>query len=273
MRDNVFSAANQQGSLRQSADDPSETIRRIPQMTKELSILLALLFTDGCVSPKKEKSFRIYFLNKSKVLIELFKESIMKAFDVPEDRVLIRKRGEYFQAVVNSKLIGQTLVDKFGTFRTLRFKDGMLPDAKLPVKSLTTNGWVKEFLQVAFSCDGGVALYPAFRKGSRGGTQWLIRTVFLACSHQRLRSHYAVLLKSLGIQVRDVAGDDKIKIETESEIKKFCNSIGFVEGVTMTHHSKFWRDSTKQEVLENLIASYGNPSVIYNLPRFHEVMR
>lgn len=272
MRDNVFSAANQQGSPSQT--DPSETIRRIPHMNRELAWLLALLFTDGCVSPKGVHSFRIYFLNKSEVLVQLFKDCMIKVFNLPEKRVRIRTRwGKYIQAVVDSKEIGKALVGTYGTFRTLRLKDRSMPNTQLPVAQLQASGYTHEFLKVAFSCDGGISFYPATRNGPRGGTKWLIRTVFLSCTHPRLRHDYFTLLQYLGIMARDVPTDGKIKIETSKDIKKFYETVGFLDGVEVTNHSKFWRGVTKQEVLQRLVASYGKPAQVYNLPRFSEVMR
>lgn len=101
----------------------------------------------------------------------------------------------------------------------------------------------------------------------------MIRTVFLACAHPELRQNYLALLKNLDIIARDVPSDGKIKIETEKDIKKFYETVRFLEGVEVTNHSKFWRGVTKQEVLERLVASYGSPRAVYNLPRFSEVMR
>jgi len=267
MRENASSADNQQGSRRRG--DPSETICRILQINDELACLLGILFTDGCVSPKETYSWRIYLVNKSKRLIDLFQECIVKVFSLDRNRVRITKRKDgFFQAIVDSKEIGNILITNFGTFRTLRLSNGKLPLVKIPVKKLLESGYTTEFLKVAFSCDGGLSFYPTYRKGSRGGTKWLIRTVFLSCAHSELRMNYISLLSSLGINTRNVQQDGKIKIETEKNIKKFYELIGFVEGVKTTNHSKFWRDYDKQEVLRLMVQSYKNPSLIYNSSKF-----
>lgn len=271
MSNNATSAVNQQGSSLSASGgySPSETIRRIPQMNRNLAMLLGMLFTDGCVSPNGN-SWRIYFANKSKSLVDLFQECIIEIFGLSANRVLkgITADG-LFRAVINSKEIGNYLVDTFGTFRTLKFKDGRLPKTKLPVLELLASDCTGDFLRVAFSCDGGLCFYPARRGGSLGGTKWLIRTVFLACAHPRLRADYMFLLKSLGIEAREVVGDRKIKLETGDSIKKFHRMVGFVKGVKSSSHSKFWVGYAKQDVLELMIASYDNPSRIYNLPKFH----
>lgn len=163
-------------------------------------------------------------------------------------------------------------MSSFGTFRTLKFSNGLLPPTKLPVALLLRSSYTKEFLRVAFSCDGGVSLYVAYRKGTQGGTKWLIRTVFLACAHPALRSDYVTLITSLGIRVREVSADGKIKIETEQDIRLFAKHIGFVPGVRATGDSKFWKGEEKNAILNLLISSYGNPAMIYKLPKFNEVM-
>jgi hypothetical protein len=252
----------------------SETIRRIPHLTREIAILIGLLFTDGCVSPKSKHSWRIYFSCTSEALIASFRDAMLGSFDLDPSRVRIGLTTDgLIKAVVDSKEIGNLLVSTFGTFRTLKFSDGILPPTKLPVKLLLKSGFTRDFLRAAFSCDGGVSFYTARRAGSQGGTQWLIRTVFLSCAHPNLRAHYQELLLSLGIRARDVPGDEKLKIEREEDIRLFADSIGFIPGVHVTRHSRFWYNQEKNAVLNLLIQSYGNPSAIYRLPKFNEVMR
>ena len=238
------------------------------KISKNFASLLAILFTDGSVSPKKKNSWRIYFLNSSEKLIQVFRDCIVDTFELNEKRIRMSKKDGFYVAVVNSKEIGNYLVSRFGTFRTLRYKNGELPEARLPVDQLTASNVVREFLRVAFSCDGGLCFYPAHREGARGGTRWLIRTIFLACHHAQLREDYMFLLRSLGIQARNVIADGKIKIEDEKNIRKFQELIGFVEGVRVTKHSRFWREYEKQILLDLMIISYDNPSYIYNLSKF-----
>lgn len=250
----------------------SETIRRIPHMNRELAILLGLLYTDGCVS-RKGQSWRIYFAVKSQALVNLFRNCMVDVFALERNRVRIgTTKDGLTKAIVNSKEVGNWLVSRFGTFRTLKFTNGEVPPAKLPVSLLKSSGYVTDFLRAAFSCDGGVSFYTAKRDGRDGGTRWLIRTVFLACAHPQLRRDYLRLLSQLGIRVREVAKDGKLKIETERDIRLFQERIGFTAGVRVTGNSKFWNGHEKNEVLQLLIASYGQPSKIYQLPKFSEVM-
>ena len=194
---------------------------------------------------------------------------MMASFGLKNNRVLIGKTSNGFpKAVVNSKEIGNWLVSTFGTFRTLKFADGSVPPAKLPAPLLLTSGYVKEFLQTAFSCDGGISFYPAYTKTQRGEKKFLIRTIFLSCAHTKLRSDYIRLLAALGVEARNVAGDGKVKIENRKNIEKFYQHVGFLKNVEITNHSKFWRKSAKQEILKMLIDSYIEPKVIYDLPQF-----
>ncbi|MBI3305157.1 hypothetical protein HYZ80_02450 [Candidatus Parcubacteria bacterium] len=241
-------------------------------MNKELAILLGLLYTDGCVSPKGQ-SWRIYFAVKSQVLVNLFRDCMVDVFALESNRVRIGVTQDGLtRAIVNSKEVGNWLVGRFGTFRTLKFANGRLPPARLPVSLLKSTRHVADFLRIAFSCDGGVSFYSAKRDGRNGGTRWLIRTVFLACTHPQLRRDYLKLLSQLGIRVREVAKDGKLKMETERDIRLFQERIGFTAGVRVTGNSKFWNGYEKNEVLRLLIASYGRPSKIYQLPKFNEVM-
>ncbi len=261
-----MSADNQQGRpfVRK---EPSETIRQIPQQ-QALAISLGILYTDGCVSPKGH-SWRIYFVNKSFHLIALFKDCISNVFrtESPNVRIGITTDGLY-KAVVDSKTIGNKLVNRFGTFRTQKFQDGKYPDTKLPLQFLRTNKLIVPFLQAAFSCDGGLCFYPAKRSGKNGGTTWLIRTIFLACAHPQLRSDYIQLLFDLGIRVREVSLDGKIKIETKIDIFRFAKLVRFVSGVCVTAHSKYWNGYEKNQVLDLMISSYSDPPKFYQLSNF-----
>lgn len=57
---------NQQERLRLIHEESSETTCQMSQINEELAILLGILFTDGCVSHKGKRSWRLYFVNKSK---------------------------------------------------------------------------------------------------------------------------------------------------------------------------------------------------------------
>lgn len=243
-------------------------------MTKELATLLGLLYTDGCLSPKGKSSWRFYFSNKSERLVAVFRDCMAQCFALPASRIRLGTTNDGLHRIlVDSKDAGEELTQRFGTFRTLE-RAGRETDARLPVKGLLRSRTTAEFLRAAFSCDGGVNLYVARRKGRNGGTQWLIRGVYLACAHAQLRKDYRQLLSALGIIARNVEKDGKIKIETEKDIRAFYGKVGFIEGVRITHTSRFWPKIEKQALLERLIRSYASPQAVYSLPQFlqREVM-
>lgn len=195
----------------------------------------------------------------------------MQCFALPPSRVRLGKTNDgLYRALVDSKDAGDTFTKRFGTFRTLR-RNGEHTNAHLPTQELLQHNVAVDFLRAAFSCDGGVNLYVARRKGTNGGTKWLIRGVYLACAHPQLRKEYVELLRALGITARNVAGDGKVKIETEKDIRTFHRKIGFIEGVQITHTSKFWPSFEKQALLNRLIESYEVPASVYSLQQFEKV--
>lgn len=224
-------------------------------MNKATATLIGILFTDGCLSPKGD-SWRFYFSNKSEQLILMFRECMMQVFALPQSRIRLGfTQDGLYRVIVDSKEFGNLFTQKFGTFRTLNYKDGELTKAHLPIESLLQHKVAEEFLKAAFSCDGGVNLYVA----RRGKTLWLIRGVYLACAHPILRKEYCFLLKTFGINSQNVSKDGKIKIETKEDIRLFYQKLGFIEGVRITHTSKFWPKIEKQKLLEKVI----NPIIIH----------
>ena len=243
-------------------------------MDQTTAKLLGLLYTDGCLSPKGKSGWRFYFSNKSERLVDEFRECMMQRFALPASRIRLGVTQDgLHRAIVDSKDAGDEFTRQYGTFRTLAYPNGELPAAKLPVEELLRHNVADSFLRAAFSCDGGVNLYIARRSGAQGEVRWLIRGIYLACAHASLRNDYRTLLTALGIQARNVAGDGKIKIETEKDIRLFYEKVGFIDGVHITHSSRFWPDIEKQELLRKLVQSYEEPKLVYTLPQFdREIM-
>ncbi len=238
-------------------------------MNKATATLIGILFTDGCLSPKGKNSWRFYFSNKSEKLISVFRDCMMQVFALPTTRIRLGfTQDGLYRAIVDSKSAGELFTQRFGTFRTLKYHTGELTKAHLPVKELLQHNVADDFLRAAFSCDGGVNLYAARRRKGKRETLWLIRGVYLACAHPILRNEYSNLLKALGVNSRNVEGDGKIKIETKKDIQVFYQKVGFIEGVQITHTSKFWPKIEKQKLLEKVINSYNDPKSVYLLPQF-----
>jgi hypothetical protein len=252
-------------------------------MTQEAyARLIGILYTDGCVSPKGT-SWRIIVSNNSSVVLDCFEECIRSCFGKSVRRFL---RGQLHVGIVDSKELGQLLVERHGTFRTegcrvnqgcpfLRGRrkpcsrcepvafDGIhYPPASL--LEFETEAGISTFLQAAFSCDGGVNLYVARRRQTR----WLIRNVYLACKHPILIQQYANLLVRLGIQARVLLQDWRILVQGQVQLVRFADRIGFLPGTLIGANSPFWCGRCKSEVLCMLLESYGNPRSIYDLPLF-----
>ena len=254
--DNVTSAENQQerhlSEVRLS--ESSETTCQIPFMSSHLATLLGLLYTDGCVSPRGN-SYRLYFGVKSRALCLTFVRSVCHLFKVSRSKVRLTRRDGLHVAVIDSQSIGELLIHRFGTFRTLNYM-GCETNARLPVDTLISTGYVVDFLRAAFSCDGGVCFYPATTLRNGKSISWFNRNIFLACSHEKLRSDYMDLLDSLSINAVNSYTDKKIKISNKKEILKFASQVGFLEGVEVTDHSRAWSGCDKSQVLSDIVASY-----------------
>jgi hypothetical protein len=252
-------------------------------MTQEAEAsLIGILLTDGCVSPKGT-SWRVIVSNNSRAIVDRFEETTAICFEKSIRRAV---RGKLHVGVLDSKEVGQRLIDRYGTFRTescqahqgcpyLRggpkpcrhcdpvLHDGIAyPPATLP--DFSSDSEAIAFLQSAFSCDGGVNLYVA----RRARVRWLIRNVYLACKHPVLIFQYASLLTRLGIKARVLPSDWRVMVQGREPISRYANMIGFLPGAIIGANSPFWHGRTKADVLALLLESYGNPREIYDLPQF-----
>lgn len=270
---NVSNADNQQGRSRLLAGNPQRLQAehpRIDGMDLNEVNLLGILYTDGCLSPRGKNGWRLYLSNTSWQIITVFKDSLINLFNLPKERIRISQleiNGKpFYKAIVDDMRIGQILTNRYGTFRTLKYKgvNGQFyPQANLPDKLFQDNETICQFLKVAFSCDGGINLYVAKSK-----YKWLIRNVYLACKHPILIKQYQDLLKQVGIRSKLLLIDGLLRIQGKQYLKKFADKIGFVDGVEFTQHSAYWQGFTKQKVLQLAVTSYGNPKIIFDLPQF-----
>lgn len=271
---NASSADNQQGRFRPTSENPQRLYVKcsnIEELDQNEVNLIAILYTDGCLSPKGKNSWRLFLGSTSWQIIELFKVSLISLFNLPEERIRITERQvngkPYFKAAVDSKEIGSYLFEKYGTFRTLKYfsSNGRshYPKAYLPKSLAKDKKAMRQFLKVAFSCDGGINLYVA-----RNKYVWLIRNVYLACQHPMLIKQYYLLLKKLGIGAKILYKDELLRIQGKENIKKFAKEIGFLDSVQITQNSAYWQGMDKQQLLKLAITSYGDPKSIYDLPQF-----
>lgn len=271
----MISADNQQATPYQR-ESPQRLYAEYPkngEITTQESILLGILYTDGCLSKKGRNSWRFYLGNTSFEIIEAFRLSMIAFFELNSHRVRVSQKvlngKPYYKAVVDSSECGNFLTRKYGTFRTLAFKnrygEKTFPPTKLPFNNNTRTIILTSFLKAAFSCDGGVNLYVGTQKD---GYTFLIRNVYLSCAHPGLQLDYLNVLSILGIEAKLIQKDGKIIIRKKEELQKFKEKIGFLKGVKITQHSAFWQGWEKNRVLDLAISSYGNAKSIFKLPQF-----
>jgi len=252
-------------------------------MTQEAyARLLGILYTDGCVSPKGT-SWRIIVSNNAPAVIDSFAEATALCFGESIRRFC---RGKLHVGVLDSKRVGQLLIERHGTFRTEEcaghqgcpyLRGGRMPCRKCnPIEvdtvnyppatlpEFTTSDEIATFLQAAFSCDGGVNLYVARRKAAR----WLNRNVYLACKHPVLVGQYSQMLQRLAIKNRVITSDWRVLVQGREAIERFAAKINFLPNVAVGGNSAYWEGSPKSQVLQLLLESYGNPQSIYDLPLF-----
>ncbi|MBP8960777.1 hypothetical protein KBG31_00960 [Patescibacteria group bacterium] len=266
MPKNASSADNQQERSKKVIKQrlfwkSSETTRQISQFDISLAYLLGFLYTDGCLSPKGNGNWRIYFSVTSLTLAKTFRDSALNVFNINSNKVRFNStHSGYYTVIINSKEIGAFLTENFGCFRTLSYSGGILTDAHLPVKEILCMGLAPNFLRAAFTCDGGVSFYSV----TQSNRAWLNRCIFLSCSHPVLRDEYCILLNSIGITHKNDPKDGKIRITSRTAMEEFRKKIGFIEGVEITNHSKNWSGYPKNVVLDYLLDSYNCPSKYLN---------
>ena len=263
--DNATSAENQQ-ETRQTTGLLRDYTSNI--VNEKLVALLAFLFTDGGISRHGVNSWRIFFANSSLPAIEMFRALLADSFNIPLARIKVRPRqGHHYFVTLTSKEIGNFLIERFGTFRTLKFKNGLFPTTSIPVAWLEQTQSFPLFLKVVFSMDGGVKFYPMCDKNK--GKRWLERRIALACHHPELRKQYSYLLEKAGIRAVNKEKEKIIVISRKENLLRFARDIGFLDGITVTRHSKFWIGEEKNEVMRLMIQSYEDPRVFLALPNFN----
>src|SRR3989344_6971952 len=123
MSENVFSADNQQETHRKVGILRDYTPNT---MDEKLVALIAFLFTDGGMSKHGVESWRIYFANSSMPAVEMFKGLLVDIFKIPPIRIQVKPRyGHHYFVKLTSKEVGNFLFERFGTFRTLKFENGL----------------------------------------------------------------------------------------------------------------------------------------------------
>lgn len=240
--------------------------------------LIAMLVTDGGISPHGHYSWDVYSRNKSDVLNELFRETVHDLFGTRPS--ISRRLDGTTQQRIRSKSIGEQLLRRTNSLRTRscssypacgKFRERRNPCIQciqddlqgvkyphliFPKEIEEDERLTKLFLKVAYSCDGGVSLSLA----KNGVRSWLIRKVFIDSVNPSVREYYQRLLSRLRFRSRSYGS--QVRLQDREMLEKFCAEIGFVDGTRVTEDSRRWVDRTKNSLLALLLCSYKDPSVV-----------
>ena len=245
---------------------------------RDLLELTSFLLSDGGLSPRGKESWTIYLRNKDQKIIEKFQNVLFRASEKKGSEQK-RKDGTKF-VKLHSKELGKELLKLSPTYRTSRrnsyppcpgisggrcscsicgtdAKIDEYPPVKIPDEIFTDVELAKKFVKIYASCDGGVSV--TFAKKSK--YPFLVRKIFISVTPPELKKQLISLLRFLGFSPREY--DGQIRLTTKFDIKKF-EKIGFIEECKITDDSPFLSGLEKNFVLQKIINSYDNPSLLIN---------
>ena len=212
----------------------------------DLGVLVGLLLTDGCVS-FSSRSWKITFSGKSKELLELFKQKMKSLFGIQKFSEWTDEFGVK-SLQVRQKQVASQLLSLVPTFRTKPFKDGTFPLVKLPefFHTLPISD-LSKVMQAMFSADGSIVLGVKWRKDKK--TWVFTRRVCLTSVTPSLKEQVTQILEEkFGMKPQIWKHD--VVLERKSDIMKFKQLIGFVEGVQISKKSKVWEGFDKTQILD-----------------------
>ncbi len=245
--------------------------------------LIGALLTDGGISFISGKIWRIHFTSTSPTLTEIFRKDAL--------RILDRKTSKQIRnnAVIQKSPINKLIKEFYRlspSWRTqpcnsfpicpcqrgfkihenhIKLNGRLFPPTKIPDFIFEDNSKAKEFLKIAFTCDGSVLLWVG--KAEYGFR--IDRRVELSCYHPLLKEQYAVLLNKFGIKTK--IRWDKVVISKRENLEKFYKNIGFVKGVKITSNGR-WGGVEKAELLKLCIKSF-KMSNIFKLNSVQEIYK
>jgi hypothetical protein len=241
---------------------PAHTIN----MDKDFCILTVLLLSEGTVRIHNNKA-SIVFTNTS--------EELNKAFRDSAERLGFKTfKKSPKQTAIYSKRLATELLDKCKSFRSKPCSSGIrnacpvtmgktnhgpscksckpfragnkdYPPSSFPAGVLKAK---KEdlagYLRLFFTCEGGVVIGSDMRNDE----------IMLRVGHPILRKQALDMIKSLGIVVK-VRGESLLYIKKRSEMIKFRNLIGFVDGAKSVRGSH--KGTQKNKLLEFVLNRHG----------------
>lgn len=219
----------------------------------DLAILVGMLLTDGSVNISGSHK-NIAFTNRSEILHKIFKEKMRSLFGRLEFQEWKDKRWRNVKTTfLRSPEIYEWLHKLTPSYRTKPELDGKFPPSRMPNFILRLKPKeITKLLQVMFSTDGCVCLGASWSKTDE---MWQIRRLIkFSCLHPKVKEQVSELLRKLGISHK--TDKDGIVIWKENDIRKFHESVEFVDGIEVTRNSKVWEGFEKNQVLETLIKTF-----------------
>ena len=232
--------------------------------------LIPFLLSDGGISPHGRNSWVIYFRNNDQSLLDEFKRVYEKTTKTSIN--LQKRKDNSYMLRARNKEVGDCLVNLTNTFRTKKcneypicsflngnrkpclkcFVKQNYPKPIIPEIFFKNRQYMKYFLRIYFSCDGGVSVTVTKTK-----YPFLVRKVFVSVFNPYLKKQILDMLKSLGFSPKEYSG--QIRLTCEDDIKRFANQIGFVDNCKIGKDSKVFEGFEKNKLLNERIDSYKNP--------------
>jgi hypothetical protein len=138
----------------------------------------------------------------------------------------------------------------------LLINSDLFPLTKLPevINDLDKND-LKEILQIWFSMEGGVTLFP--RKFNKGfGVE---RKVFLTCTHPIIRLQLQKLLEKFDLKFKFDEKSKSLVIRDKKSIERFAKEINFLPGVKISLTTSKFFGFEKSAILSLILWTFERP--------------
>ena len=210
--------------------------------------VLPFILSDGGIYKARE----IYFTTTDMALVDHFRRAAMEAFNYG-GYIVRRSNGAYVVKIKGYDYVGCVRA----VMPDILYKADMNRVITLPSELFRDRDLAKWFLKVYASCDGGVSIM----RGRRGNTTFYVRRVFITAKNPHLREQIRELLKILQYTPRDDK-DKHVYLSRREDIARYAKEIRFLEHVKVTGNSKRFHGLDKNQLLDLMVKSYGNPHLL-----------
>jgi Mor family transcriptional regulator len=226
--------------IRSPGDSSTKIKPQPPELTPQKAFLIGHLIGDGYV-PRTPHGKIVYTNTCLKLVLKM-----LKVFDkVYGIKGHLSRRGPVFYVKWTSKKAWEDLRKYTLSYHSKEWR--------IPKEIFDPVILGRPFLRALFDDEGSVTLCLTGRKR-------LAREISLASACKKGREDIIRLSSLLGIHARN--NKAKVTIRGKINTKNFQSRICFSKGVKV--RNGHWRGLDKREVLDLLIKSYNNPSVIHS---------